>query len=80
MENTEIQNKKVILPITLAVVGFVLSIFAITTDQVYFEFQTGIMKIIIFALFALSIYLYSRVSRKMFDTVKSISNLLQFFF
>ena len=80
MENTELQNRKVILPIALAVVGFVLSIFVITTDQIYFEYQNGIMKIIIFSLFALSIYLYSRVSRKMFDTAKAIFNLLQFYF
>lgn len=80
MENTEFQNKKVILPIALAVIGFVLSIFAITTNHVYFEYQNGVMKIIIFSLFTSSIYLYSRVSREVFDSVKAISNLLQFFF
>jgi hypothetical protein len=80
MEKSEFQNKHVFLPIALAVIGFVFSIFAITTNQVYFEYQNGIMKIIIFSLFTLSIYLYSRVSRRMFDSVKAISNLLQFFF
>jgi hypothetical protein len=80
MEKSEFQNKQVFLPIALAVIGFVFSIFAIATNQVYFEYQNDIMKVIIFSLFTLSIYLYSRVSRKMFDTVKAISNLLQFFF
>lgn len=80
MENTEFQNKQVILPIALAVIGFVLAIFTITTNQIYFEYQNGVMKVIIFSLFTASIYLYSRVSVKTVNTVKAVSNLLQFFF